>query len=327
MKYIFIIATEHQLFQVEEAIRHFNVNKADTVLIIFEVIDTAFIPKVQASNSFGQVFSFKNWTIRDVFFDRKKIKNFINFCQHLKNQLDAYVFFTSHYDSDPDLLFLHIVQPIKYYLMDEGTASFSVNYQRLNNIKNTFNYIIKSLLYQKKIYLPKQLTYFSQYNLSLKKGDSVEKYSVQVQDNPLVKLIENEMIFIGSSMVEVGIIEESLYLFLLEKIAQKFNHKTIYYNAHRKESKQKLLKIENLGFIVREQLEPFEKMFSQLQECPHLIASFYISGVLDNIAKRNKHIPELILYKFDSNLIKDVDIYDTIYEDIRHNKRLKSVEI
>lgn len=318
------------MFQVEAAIQHFNINMDNVILVIFEVIDTDFIYKIKEQNRYKFVLSFKNWTIKDVFFRYKKVQNFLNFCFYLKTQNISYTLFTSHYSSDAGLLFLSIVKPAYYYLMDEGTASFSVHYKRQNKEWKRFNYLIKSILYFQRIHLPYKVTYFTQYGIKPNNHDVIENYSVQKQKNPLSVLIDNEAIFIGSSAVEVGLMKVEHYIYFLKKIFTDIKIKKFYYFPHRKESQKKLSLIRDIGFVIEKHEEPFEKRFGRLIECPHLFCSLFLSGVLDNISKNNEVVPELRIYKFDSKLFLtngEEQVYENIYNEMLSNKRLKFIEL
>jgi hypothetical protein len=328
MKYIFIIGTEHHLFQVDIAIKHFNISIDDIILVILEMKNNTFTHKVSILK-YGKLVTFKNWTYKDILLNRTAISSFIDFCRYLKAQPTSYILFTSHYDSDPDLLLLSIVNPEKHFLMDEGTASFSVLHKREINENNYFIYLIKSIFYRNFIHLPKAITYFTQYNIKPKLGDFSEKYEIQMARNPLKRIINNEAIFIGTSIVEVNLMKIGKYLSYMKKIIQNIDKSKVYYYPHRKESQQKLASIEALGYIIVQQTEPFEKSFAKFDECPELLCSFFTTGVLDNISKANEIIPELRIYKFDTKLLLNVDyeIYQNIYLDMCFNKRIKFKEI
>ena len=326
---VFLISTEHQLFQVKIAIEHFKLNTGQIVLIILAVENDNFAEKMTGNKQYGEVVVFQNWVFKDIFFNRSKCKLFIAFCEGLKSNDKVDVFFTSHYDSDPDLLFLSIVNPPQYYLMDEGTASFSVV-----NSRNKFVYrkkieiFIKSILYNKAFSLPQKITYFTQYNLNKKHQDALEEYQVDKISNPLIKLLESESVFIGTSIVELNMIKESDYLVLLQKVYDDIKHTKCYYYPHRKESIEKLRLIEQMGFIIKKIDEPFETMFAKQQEFPALCCSFFTTGVLYNIAKSNDTIPELKIYKFDLTLLLiHNEVYEQIFTEMQTNYRLKFIKI
>lgn len=329
VKFVFLIGTEHQLFQVQKAIAHFKLDITRVILVILAVDNDNFAQKMQDDKQYGQVLIFQNWVFKDLFLNRSKCKSFITFCEALKSDNKVDIFFTSHYDSDPDLLFLSIVNPPLYYLMDEGTASFSVVNCRSKPVyKKRIEIFIKSLLYRKYFSLPQKITYFTQYNLNKNNNDVLVKYQVDKMANPLTNFLEGESIFIGTSIVELNMIKEIDYFILLQKVYENIKNTKCYYYPHRKESIDKLRLVEQMGFIIKKIDEPFESMFVKQQEFPALCCSFFTTGVLYNIAKSNETIPELKIYKFDVTLlIIHRKVYKQIYTEMLTNDRLKFIEV
>ena len=328
-KFVFSIGTEHHLFQVKAAIKHFNINANEILLLVFEIGNTNYIDGLKRSNNFGSIHVFPNWTFKDLFFNRSKFNSFITFCKELKKDISECTFFSSHYDSDPDLLLLAIVKPHKYYLMDEGTASFTVQNNRLKHDgKPVIINFIKSILYGHFIKLPKKLTYFTQYNLQLSKNEKIEKYEIEKRDNPLLNLNINEALFIGTSIVEVGYLKEMDYLSMMLTIYNDIKSQKVYYYPHRKESAPKLLQIASIGFNIKKIDEPFESFFSKQIETPAFFCSLFVTGVLDNISKANETIPKLRIYKFDTNIMLEGRVvYDNIYREMSSNKDLVFYEL
>lgn len=328
MKFIFLIAAEHQLFQVRAAIDHFKIETSDLMLVVLEIGDTSYIERLKASKDLGSIYIFPNWTSRSLFFNRLRFKPLIRFCQSLRRTDLEYTFFSSHYDSDPDLLFFSILKPKMYYLMDEGTASFSVQEKRKKQARKTLSYLIKSILYGQSIKLPRTLKYFTQYNLDAHKVDEIEKYKIKKNDNPLKRFTEGVVNFVGTSIVEVGYLKQEDYLSFLTKIYADLSGSKVLYYPHRKETQSKLLLIDKIGFTINKIDEPFETMFAKLEESPSLFCSPFVTGVLDNISKANEKIPELRIYKFDSDLlIQHKEVYENIYKEMRTNENLNFVTI
>lgn len=332
MKYIFLIATEHQLFQVKEAQKHFSLSKENSILLVMNVgAVSGFIERAKNNISFGEVHVFDTWIFKDLILKRKNSQKFIEFCKALNQKNQNYTFFYSQYKSDPDLLFLSIVKPQKYYLMDEGTASFGVVKKRTegNILPDKLKMALKSLLYRQSISYPKVVTYFTKYFLKIKKGDCIELYKVEKKNNQLKKLKKKEAAFLGSSIAEIGMIEEHFYLSYLtsvfndNKTCEKF-----YYHPHRKETAKKLKLIEEIGFLVKKIDIPFETFFESQEKMPQLICSFFTTGVLDNISKSNINLPHLRVYKFNTEkLIFSKSIYKAIYAEMLGNENLEFREI
>ena len=325
MKFIFLISAEHQLFQVENAISNFGILRNDVVLIIEKVSNNQnFIDKHLNSKLYPKVIIFESWTFIDILKNPYKYQNFINLCLSF-SKYDI-TFFASHYDTDSPLLFNSIVKPDKYFLMDEGTASFTVQMQR-----NTFELIskikffIKSIFYRTRIRLPLTLTYFTKFYLSLSKNDYIEIYKVEKNNNALTSLIRNELIFIGSSIVELKMMDKVDYIRYLSKIISDSSCEitNFHYYPHRNESENKLSEIAKLGFKIFHLDEPFETFFRSQVKIAGTICSFFTTNVIFNIATSNIILPKLVIYKFDTNLLKrDRQVYENIYENIKTNKKI-----
>lgn len=324
-KNVFLIGTEHQMSQVEYAIKHFQLDTMSIIIIIDNSDQNqSFISKINKNTSFINVLTFDNWTFKDLIFNKSKSKQYTSMCQNfVKHEV---VFFASHYSTDATLLFKSIVKPVQMYLMDEGNASFLVKTKRIENKWNDkIKFLIKSFLYKKWIQLPKKLVYFTRFNFDLPQKDSAVIYSVTQIQNPLKQLITNELSFIGSSIVELKMISEINYLLFLQIIIAKHSHliKIFKYYPHRKECPKKLELISRMGFEIVQIGEPFESWFSKQTNVSEVLCSFYTTGVIYNIEGANHNVPKLIIYKFDSNLLKiHKKIYEDIYTTFKKNKKI-----
>ena len=221
-KYIFLIAAEHQLFQVKEAHNHFDISSSDSIIIVLKYGPTNFIENLLNNHEFPNIFVFDSWKFSDLVFNRNIPNKFIRFCEKIKVDLRNFIFFSCHYGSDHYLLFLSIVKPSKYYLMDEGTANFATQLKRSEGRKNLIKNTIKSLLYFSQVRLPSSLVYFTQYNLIPSKFDQVEKYDIKIKQNELHSLIDDEVIFLGSAIADGKhgkIVNLKDYLSFLEKVS------------------------------------------------------------------------------------------------------------
>ena len=329
MSHIFLVCAEHHLFQVRYAIDHFKLDKKDVVLIIEDTdLNHSIVNKIANSSEFENFIVFESWVFKDLILNRKRVNAFIEICQKVNISYPHIHFFASHYDTDSTLLFLSLVKPSKFYLLDEGSASFSVNDKRNKNVHDSIPYLIKSLLYKVKIGIPKSLIYFTKYDFHQLKNDTIEKYSLKKKNNPLKVLIPSETVFLGSSVSDIGFMNEDVYLGFLKKIHAGHSEKTLYYYPHRKENKTKLLNIQKIGFTIVKLDCPFEDMFEEAERFAGKICSFHCSTVLDNISGLNQNLPQLIIYKFDANyLLQDAQIYETIFKYMKENKDLSIIDL
>ncbi|MDB4505892.1 hypothetical protein N9229_01850 [Saprospiraceae bacterium] len=327
MKNIFLIGTEHQYFQVTEAIRVLNLNRNKCTLIIEDTgKEKAFIKRLETESAFESLIVFKTWTFKKVLKGGGEVKDFIKICKSFEKE--KITLWASHYDSDSTLLFLSLVQPNEFYLMDEGTGSFRVNHRRLSGETQQFKLWVKSLFYPVKIRLPQKLTYFSKYNLQLNANDDIKPYLPIKKKNQLKSTLKNEMIFLGSSITEVGLIAENKYLQFLEQVYQKAETEHCSYYPHRKEEENKLNQIAQMGFRIVKTDQPFEVVFNEIKEMPSVMSSFFCTSVLDNLSSMYEETPQLKLFSFDPKLLtKDAEIFGMILNHLKNNPKLQIVEL
>jgi hypothetical protein len=326
-KYIFLVGTAHQLAQVHDAIRYFSIDKEDAVLII-EQVGSEIINVSNIVDNFAAIYYFKSWVFSTILSQRKDIKDYIEICKGIEKNFHNVIFLASHYDSDSTLLFLSIVQPKNFFLLDEGTASFSVFLKRKSrNISVNIKLIIKSLLYVQKISIPETITYFTRFNIPSNRLDSILKYSPQKTLNtPL--LLREELFFLGSSVSDIGLMEEHKYLIFLTSIYEKKLAPIQFYLPHRKESNSKLEKISDIGFIILKNNLPFELEFGSMNSYPGIISSFSCTAVLDNLTSMFEYTPRLIIFEINNNCFySESEVFALIKQHMTQNKRLEICKI
>ena len=214
---IFMIGTAHQYHQVEIAVRQFCLDKNDVYLLVEDLgFENAFQEGLSDAG-FGEVIFFKSWRFEDLVLKPKLSKQFIATCRSLRFRFRRINLYTSHYDSDFCLLADSILKPKKFVLMDEGTASFETAIARRSNRGNNLKLFIKSILYNVPISLPRKIIFFTKYNLKISFPDEVSLYCEAKIDNPVVSKNKDVVVFLGASIVEVGLLAANHYHELLIK--------------------------------------------------------------------------------------------------------------
>lgn len=329
MRNIFLIAAEHHLIQVERAIDHFNIDP-NTAVFWFIKLSTKdnWVEKYIAQQPPDLKYRISHsWTFTDLLRFDKRPKALIK--QLKVSTVDPQVerLFYSQYESDFSLLALALLDPQEVILMDEGTASFSVCQKRKATIKaNRIKLLIKSFFYQKKIDYPSSLLYFTQYALDIPVFDRIEKYEFPKMDNTLLQMLDDQVYFLGSSMSEVGLVDESYYLDCMKKIYDRYKDKTkVTYFRHRKESLSKLEKIQNMGFVIKANDTPFEFYFETLEVSAATLGSFF-SPTLQTISLKYINLPKLDVFKVDSSKLKfNHKVVKEIYHAYSTNQDINTV--
>ncbi|MEX0597102.1 MAG: hypothetical protein WD512_11435 [Candidatus Paceibacterota bacterium] len=322
MANIFIVANEHQVQQVDYVIN--NLVEEDINILLCEnsiknsKVINSFLRKIDI-----EIIYFKKWFFKDLVSFKALHKDFIKKIKFLRNEYKEFKIFSSQYGSDFVLLLFSMLRPTKFYLLDEGTASIKVACLRRKrfSFKKNAQLLIKSVLYRKRLTLPKKVTFITDYDLSIKKEDSVIKMSHELYKNEVDRYLD-EVHIIGSSVVEAGIVSERNYLNYLKSIVSNSYTEEIFYFSHKSEKADKLAEIERLGLTIVEYKIPYEFRFNELLNLPTQIYSF-ISPVVFNIANKYQNIPELYTVKLpEHHILKDRPIYKEILETYSRHSRI-----
>ena len=122
------------------------------------------------------------------------------------------------------------------------------------------------------------------------------------------------MFYLGTSLVELGLIYENDYINYLKAVLKLYPKKIVYYIPHRKEKALKLKEIERLGYILKKLELPFEMWYKSLEIIPSEISSHYYATVLGNLSDLFDNLPKL--HAFRSPIVsvaKDADLEQKIF--------------
>jgi hypothetical protein len=139
----------------------------------------------------------------------------------------------------------------------------------------------------------------------IKKTD--QKFSIiKKKTEKFTKYQKNKSVsFIGQPFVELGFINEDVYICNLEKIINSFKdkYKTFNYYVHRSESSVKMDRIKNIGFNVIHLPIGIENYFYENEAPTGLFISFNSTALL-NIKNAHKNAE----FYFCENNLKIVDL-------------------
>ena len=324
-----MIGAEHQMLQVDLAIYHFNICLKDVVLLIQEVyFDNKLYDKLSKNHRFKEVYAFERWKFSELVLFSYKSRNFLNLCKKLKSQYVNITFFSCHYSDDSTLLFLSILNPLKFYVMDEGTASFTVFVRRRRfELSFGLKLVLKSVFYIKFLRIPKKVVYFTRFNLGPNFPDEVILYCIPKVVNELVSF-NNSFAFLGSSVVELGIMDVYDYMFYLEQVKRDNQDSELIYYKHRKEDESKLSLIDALGYQVKDIGGPFEIFFASQTKVPNKMGSFFTTSALLNISDCFENVPTLLLYIFPiKKLRKNKKVFEYILNCFKSYQNIKIIQL
>jgi hypothetical protein len=325
---IILIATEHHLIQANQVITQYKLESSDYLIWFMTCSNTDWVGRVVKENEFKNFLISESWNFSELRSKSVKVKDFFSQLEKIKSNSPSIRFFFSQYSSDFSLCAIQILAPKEIILLDEGTASFAICARRKKfSFVDGLKMLIKSIYYKKIISFPKKIIFFSQYDLQVPDGDSFLKYTFTKENNHYLKFNESEVAFLGSSLVEVDLLNIDYYLNLMLLIKSSFPDRKLFYFPHRKEDKIKIEKIKKIGFEIKENNKPFEFFFSKLTVCPGTICSFF-SPTIINLDSKYMVIPSFVIYKFDLSELKfNRDVVTKIYEEYSCKTNIKLIDL
>ena len=124
---------------------------------------------------------------------------------------------------------------------------------------------------------------------------------------------QNSILFIGSKLVESGIVTEEYYLSLIDKISLSYSNFNIIYIPHRGENSPKLEQISKIENISLTSLDyPVEFYGIYEKKLPNKIISFYSTALL-SMKKLYPNL-EIISCKFDYSSCEIVEELNELYD-------------
>ena len=323
---LIVISTPHQLLQIHELKKYFDIDNNKVILLIITLEPLDLYNVIDKTNYF-QKFYMKTWSLRNPLTFLQYYPKFYRIINKIKKFGLINNFYSSQYYSDFSLLIFNKLKPKKIILLDEGTASFRIARDRMNyDLHKNKRSLIKTVIYNNSICFPDTITFFSQYEFIIPKQDRLVRYKF-TKKNILGKLKDDTVMILGTSMVETNLISLDYYLYLLKRIVSSIKSKNIVYYPHRKENKNKLKIIEKIVDETMKNNTPFEYYYENEKNIPGKIISF-ASPVLTNLLSRYNLCPELVVCKFDINKLSlDKDIYKLIYDSYSKNKSIKIMNI
>ena len=224
------------------------------------------------------------------------------------------------------------------YLVKISVMQFQYKYVFIGNMESGFLSIIMKVINKNKIFLLddgiKSITfqntftekkYFNLFTMLNNLKPIANQIIIYNNFKHIEKLISNikynnNVLFVGSKLNEVGIVTEAFYIEYIKKISNYYKNNKILYIPHRGESENKLAKIamvENIEIVKMDYPVEFYPIF--FKSCPKHIASFYsaalisLSKLYPEIKVKSFFIQEPLIYK---NEIKEAYRYIKNYVEV-----------
>jgi hypothetical protein len=287
---LFFIESPLQLLNAYEAINSFNITKYKIVIRLSgeklnDIQIKNIINHLDIKNVTYISINTKNRTIFDY------IKIMMSTVRYLFTNVDNV--FIGNYDSRFLNLIMKQFNRKKIILLDDGSKTISIQnkFVEKNKYYDMFTmYDIEPIL--------NQHIYKNDYNSIRSLCQSREKNN-------------QDILFLGMKLSEIGIITEEYYLKLISKISRYYKDKNIIYIPHRGESNSKISLVKNYKNIVIKYIEYPVELYGLYEDTiPGKVVSFYSTALL-TIKNIYKIEAECLNFNYSKSMYKD-DI-DSIY--------------
>ncbi len=189
-------------------------------------------------------------------------------------------------------------------LLDDGAKTLSIQ----SNFTNSINYNL-----------------FTMYKMKALENQSIfiNSYKKIFADRKELSIKRDEILFLGTKLSEVGIIEEKYYINLIKNICNYYADKKIIYIVHRGETKEKLNKIEiNKNISIKQLDYPIELYGLYEKEIPFKVSSFYSTAIFTMNKIYNL---EAECFRFDYSNSEYKDAIDEVYS--FYKKEMKVINL
>ncbi len=280
---LFIVRSPLQLINAIEAKHYFSTQ--NNILCLIHNQSTI------NSTQMYQLLKFDSWN-ETIELNRGNQKNSflknIQLIKRLSKKQYQYIF-TGHL-GNINIALISSLKKEKVFLIDDGTATLKLHQNILNpNIKSkkSLNTLIRE--YRYKIFglqsslKNEQINYFTFFELLPHQQEEIIQHHFSFIKKLFLnkpKESDNVIYLLGQNFIELGAVEEEIYIQYLKKIIHYYKNKKIIYYPHRAESiNQKYKELNSRTFQIKESKQPIEIEFLINNIYPSHIASFTSSAL------------------------------------------------
>jgi hypothetical protein len=360
MKSFFLIKSPLQLLNAIEAKHYFKMDSKDCILIIFgdkksypQMLNlvklhdlwssVVVVDKLSIFISKKNLRNFNGLDNRELFFSNIQRSSF--FAITKLNKLaslyrDANFVFVGDNHNSIMRHFINSVSHKKTVLLDDGVGAMYMASLRKQgedanpDLKFTkkIKLIAKRLFQGLKDQQSESVIFFSAYNLDLSEKDELIRNNYAFLNKKSKSLEKTDSVyFIGGSLSEGGVVPAINYLKQLKMVRDKYKGQKFVYIAHRRESTEKLNKIQTqLDIEICFFDYPLEYQLAMIGPLPKVLVSF-VSSALENLRIIMGDQLKVISYRLIEGTYLHGNRVDSIYsyyaENISDNFSLELLDI
>jgi hypothetical protein len=257
--------------------------------------------------------------------------------------------FLGNYLNDYDLHMRHVANRIRYdrlFLLDVGTDTLRIGRQRLQEEKDELSRAVAEhlpkqvpkpwngswLVKMKKIIRDRlidwtvdgapRLTFFTCYEFEVGSSDEVISNDYRCLQSMVRNARRvNVVFFLGQPVVDQQYVQAETFLCHMRRIASHFSGRQLVYVPHPRESEHYIEIVQaEFGFSIERFSVPIEYAIALGGEVPRSVASFFSSALVNLAAMLGESMELTAFYIPEGDLLKDVEVVEHTYRQMRSIK-------
>ncbi|MBK9306946.1 MAG: hypothetical protein IPM58_07640 [Nitrospira sp.] len=283
------------------------------------------------------------YLVLDQMLKRWRINRFCASVGHVTN------LFLGNYLNDYDLHMRHLANRIRYerlFLLDVGTDTLRIARQRLQEQNDKSSKALAKQL-AKQVSAPSTGSWFAKFKRAVRNrfvdwdSDGVSKLTFftcyEPDVHPSDEVITNDyrclqsrmqnvrrvdvVFFIGQPLVDQQYLRLETFVRHMQRIVDYFSGRKVVYVPHPRESKHYVQMVgAELGFPIQHFSVPIEYAISLGEEAPRGVASFFSSALVNLASMLGNNVELTAFYIPQEDLLKQVDVVEHTYRQIRSVK-------
>ncbi|MEZ8985211.1 hypothetical protein OAI_11470 [Vibrio cyclitrophicus FF160] len=308
---VFFVQSPLQLISAQEARDFFPQNKSIIFLHVQNKKDKTFKQMEKCLDEhWGRVYWTKNSSkyLNPILFLVFITKIFLKYRNRTKR------LFYGEFRNYNYAIYESIIRPKESILLDDGAVTVPVQINYIFRGRTIFKSEgLKGRVFNSTLSKKRRPNLFSFFDLD----EFLLPDQINYREKKNKRTIEtkDEIYFLGSKMSESGNMSLDDELALLKNVIRLFGHKKVHYLPHRGESKDKISKVECLGFFINNLNEPIESFYLKSKLMPYKIISYYSTALYTcylNFGHQIELVALDVRMKLSTNV--PIDNVDAVYE-------------
>ena len=272
---LYFVQSPLQLTSAQKARDNFDANNSVIFLHVQNKVDNNYRQMINGlDGNWGEV----HWTHNRLSY----LNPFFFFAFLLRIRLEyrgnIERFFYGEFRNCNYAIYESIIEPNESILLDDGSVTIGIQKNYIQEKRCIFEIKdFKSKCFRTTLMKNRTPNLFSFFDLNHYLLPSQINYYKSIKVRPIS--IVDSFYFVGSKLSEAGFMSQKNELSILKSIFDHSQCDDFYYIPHRGESKEKLVKVESIGYKIKDLNQPLESFYDTTLEMPKKMISYYSTAL------------------------------------------------